>query len=126
MEKSKPKLLIIEDEEDQRLNFHDMLQEDYSLLIAKTGWEAVELFCRHYRDIDLILMDYWLSDMSGLDVYHKMNVCFTLIPPIIVITAFCTAEEIRHYMTEISAFAHLSKPFSELELRDTIKKALLS
>ncbi|WP_395049216.1 response regulator, partial [Flavobacterium sp.] len=79
-------LLIIEDNENSRKALRILIGNgDVKCLEAGTGKEALAIYEQH--DIDCIILDIGLPDMSGFDLIHKLeHVKGHNIPPIIIYT----------------------------------------
>lgn len=79
-------LLIIEDNENSRKAMRILIGNgDVKCLDAGTGKEALALYEQH--DIDCIILDIGLPDISGFDLIHKLeNIKGHNIPPIIIYT----------------------------------------
>lgn len=114
------KILVVEDDE---MNFIYLSQifkiAQIGIIRAITGYEAIEIV-KHDHDIDLILMDIQLPDISGIEVTKKIREIYPDIP-IIAQTAskseFETDSIIEAGCTDI-----LVKPFKMEELLSKIKK----
>ena len=82
-----PKLLVVEDNETNRMIFRDILTtEGYSVLEARTAEDAFEV--ARSQTPDLILMDIHLPGIDGLDavrVFRKNSETSSV--PIIAVTA---------------------------------------
>ena len=65
MNYAKPLILIVEDEEDQRDVFVELLSDTYTIILAKNGQEAIDQFSRYLNRIQLILLDINLPDING-------------------------------------------------------------
>jgi CheY-like chemotaxis protein/CHASE3 domain sensor protein len=79
-------LLIIEDSENSRKAMRILIGNgDVKCLEAGTGKEALALYEQH--DIDCIILDIGLPDMSGFDLIHQLEqVKGHNVPPIIIYT----------------------------------------
>jgi signal transduction histidine kinase len=125
------RILVVDDEEGMRLGviralgrhkfrFPDISEEvAFEVEAAETGEKALELV--HQRAPDILLLDYKLPGISGLDVLEKVNPQETGML-IIMITAYASLETA---VTAIKrgAYDFLAKPFTPDELRATVKKA---
>jgi CheY-like chemotaxis protein len=66
------KILIVDDRPENIFKLESILNEDHrTLLNATSGIEA--LLMAKLEPIDLILLDYHLDDMTGLDVARKLR-----------------------------------------------------
>lgn len=69
--KSKKKVLAVDDDGMELRNIKDILGDDYRLYFATSGARALEML--QENDYDVILLDYEMPQMSGLEVFKKMN-----------------------------------------------------
>jgi len=119
-----PTILIVDDEEDIRelIAVNLMREEDYKLLEAVTGLEALH-FARSAKP-DLIILDLMLPEMDGLTVYrHLREDPRTKTIPVIMLTARGRLEE-KITGLELGADDYLSKPFSPKELMLRVRNLL--
>ncbi|MBI4040317.1 MAG: PAS domain S-box protein [Deltaproteobacteria bacterium] len=120
--KPKPKILIVEDENNVALNIEQCLQNlDYKVCgIASTGQEAVEK--THSFHPNLVLIDIQLKGhLSGTEVAEKIISKFDI--PIIFLTAYADLKILQRAKT-VQPFGYILKPFKENELGTTIEIAL--
>jgi DNA-binding response OmpR family regulator len=69
-----PRVLIVDDDERWRISLSDTLQrEDFEVVGASTGSEAVQLV--HSNRFDLVILDVQLKGMDGIDGY---DVCLEI------------------------------------------------
>lgn len=121
----KPLILSVEDELGQQEIIRNMLEDDYELMFANTGQEAVSIFENHYADMALVLLDIQLPDMTGHELFKRFEaIAFMAIPNIVMVTAYNSPTEVVKSMTETGAFFHLPKPFGREELLDIVQKAI--
>jgi two-component system, chemotaxis family, chemotaxis protein CheY len=86
------KLLIAEDEQDLLVIYRMMLGDDYDVLEAQNGREAVDLWTR-FRP-DMVLMDIQMPVMSG-DAAIREILGVDPHAKILAVTAYCyTPEEL--------------------------------
>ncbi|KAF0127628.1 MAG: Response regulator receiver sensor signal transduction histidine kinase [Elusimicrobia bacterium] len=93
----------------------------FSVRSASTGAEALEEL--KARTPDIVLLDYKLPDMTGIDVLADAPGAADFLT--IMITAFASLE-VAVTATKRGAFDFLAKPFTPEELRATITKAARS
>lgn len=116
------KILVVDDEPKLLNMVSDYLKsEGYKVVQAHLGKAALDEALSPRADIDLIVLDLMLPDMSGLDVCrairNKSNV------PIIMLTA--KAEEVDKLIgLEMGADDYITKPFSLRELGARIRAVL--
>jgi PAS domain S-box-containing protein len=67
-------VLFVDDEEAIREVGEELLQAmGYSVLLARDGKEAIELYERNGDNIDIVLLDIVMPHMGGSEVYEKMK-----------------------------------------------------
>ncbi len=125
------KILIVDDEFGMRMGMKKSLQrykmvlpdvEDEIVLnleLAETGEEAVEKVKTFQPDV--MLLDYKLPEMSGLEVLDEVSSEDSEMA-IIMVTAYASLETAVSAIKR-GAFDFLAKPFEPAELRKTVEKA---
>ncbi|MFH1612784.1 MAG: response regulator, partial [bacterium] len=110
-------ILIIEDEPIQSEILHEILAlDDYSLSIAEDGFKAIELSKKQFFDI--LLCDYNLPDMNGLEVIHKILELSPESTPILI--TGLSSVEIAIKGLRAGIHDYLIKPVEPNELKKTI------
>lgn len=128
MENNDFKILIFEDEVVQRESLARYLKkQNFQVSLAENGKAGLELFKK--ESFDLILTDYKMPEISGLEVVKTVK---TLNPDTeaIVMTAYSTVENAVEVM-KAGAYDYLIKPINLAELLNLIhniqdKKVLIS
>lgn len=69
----KDKILIVDDSQMNREFLTDILCEDYEILLAKNGVEAIAMMKDHLSSLTLILLDLIMPEMDGFEVLTYMN-----------------------------------------------------
>ena len=69
----KQKILIVDDSEMNRSILADMLGEEYEIIEAVDGTEAVARLNIDSTDISLMLLDIVMPNMDGFEVLEVMN-----------------------------------------------------
>jgi two-component system, OmpR family, phosphate regulon response regulator PhoB len=117
------KILLADDQEELRLLLQAILEDgDYELLQAQSGPEALAL--TRQEKPALVVMDWMMPGMSGVDVAKALKMDpETGEIPIILLTARNRAEDRRAgFAAGVSEY--ISKPFSPLELIETVERLL--
>jgi K+-sensing histidine kinase KdpD len=117
--KEQKTLLVVDDEELIRDLCVSALQ-DYRLLVAKNGDEALDYLAA--EEVDIVLSDVVMPTISGLELLKKVkqerpNQAF------ILMTGYSNKETILHALKE-GADDFISKPINVLQLCTTVKKVL--
>jgi two-component system, cell cycle sensor histidine kinase and response regulator CckA len=67
-------ILLVDDEQSMRELGTELLQEvGYRVLAAKNGVEAVDIYRKHHREIDLVVLDLLMPLMDGGQAYIEMK-----------------------------------------------------
>ena len=122
MSNDKFRLMIIDDEEDMRFILRGFLEDDYEVVDAENGEDALQKL--PYYQPDLIIIDIMMPVMDGLDFAReaKKSPEFNAIPCI-----FLTALDSRENMMkgyETGADVYLTKPLVPERLIRNIKLSL--
>jgi len=117
-----PVLLFVDDHEDFREFMSDSLKDEYNVLIASNGQEALEQLKNN--DVNIVVSDVMMPVMSGTELCSriKTDINWSHIP-VILLTAR-TAEEYRIEGLEKGADDYLTKPFNFELLKLRIQKFL--
>jgi len=91
-------ILIVEDNEKNRKLLRDVLQfKGYRTIEAETGEDGVALAQQHKPD--LILMDYQLPGIDGIETFRRIrSEVSTAHIPIVAVTASAMPEEAKKMM----------------------------
>ena len=108
-----PQILIV----DEDAGYVESLSDAYRVVTVQTGRVAIERVKRR-SDIDLAVIEYRLSDMSGIDVMKEIK---DAEPSVLVIIATAYGdEEVAVEAFRSGARDYLKKPFSISELSSKI------
>lgn len=111
------RILIVDDEEDICMILSYSLQKaGYKTLIAHSAEEALENYELSIKnhEIDLILLDIMMGEMSGLEMAEKLK-SKNHIPPIIFLTALSDEDTVLQGF-KLGADDYISKPFRIAEV----------
>ncbi len=121
----KKQILVVEDNQDIReLVIQMLVFEDYDILTAKDGEEALELISLHR--FDLILLDIMLPSISGMEVLTKIRSAKdSQIKnlPVVMVTAKSLIGDIDAALLA-GATSYLVKPFRAAALKTKIQNIL--
>ncbi len=92
----------------------DMLGEEYEILEAENGLEAVSTIQKHHMEIDLLLLDIVMPEMDGFEVLTVMNRNNWIedIPVIMISAETAPAQIERAYNLGVTDF--ITRPFNAL------------
>lgn len=119
----KPTVLVVEDEPAQReILSYNLQSEGFEVVLAKDGEDA--LLCVSETPPDVILLDWMLPIISGIEVCRQLKSCSkTNMTPIIMLSARSEdVDKVRGLDT--GADDYLSKPYSVAELIARVRAQL--
>lgn len=112
-------ILIVEDNEKNRKLARDVLQfKGYRTIEAETGEDGVTLAMQHKPD--LILMDYQLPGIDGIEAFRRIRAAAaTAHIPIVAVTASAMPEEAKK-MKEAGFDGFQTKPINVKEFLQVV------
>jgi len=114
-------ILIVDDEKNYLVVLEAMLaSEGYEIVTTDNARDALHLV--RNADLDLVLTDMKMPGMSGMAL---LEACKNIKPelPVIMMTAYGTIEMAVEAMKK-KAYDYVTKPFQNVQLKLTIRKAL--
>ena len=122
-QKSKQVILIVEDNAELRTFINDCLSDNYTVLEAKNGVEAMSIL-NSGNMIDIIVSDILMPEMDGLELCNqiKSNISFSHLPLILLSAKTDTGTKINGLKK--GADVYMEKPFSIEQLKAQINSVL--
>ncbi len=103
-------VMVVDDEQRMRTLIKDFLaKKDYTVIEAKDGEEALEIFEAKQDSIDLILLDVMMPKLDGWSVLRQIRQTSKV--PIVMLTAR-GEEQDELFGFELGVDEYISKPFS--------------
>lgn len=117
-------IILVEDQSDLRWLLKRRLEiNGYTCLEAANGREALSLIHQH-PSIRLILSDYLMPEMNGLQLLHALRESPTIRKiPFILVTA-SWSDHLQHQALNAGALAILAKPYHHGELVQLLDQGL--
>ena len=107
-------ILVAEDVELQRDIMDEYLGDDYDIIFASDGVEAMEKLRSHKHEISLVLLDLYMPRMTGREVISEMQIDDDLMSiPVVFLTVDQDAEL---DCLRIGAMDFIPKPFPDIEI----------
>ncbi len=105
----KATLLVVDDNHDMRRYIRSLLKNEYKLLEAENGVEAMKIIEKH--QVDLIVSDLLMPEMDGLELSKRVkeNLATSHIPFLILTAVHSEENEKKCY--SIGVDEYLCKPF---------------
>ena len=118
----KPTLLLVDDEPTNLRVLRTVLHDDYRLLFAKSGEEALQLVAQQHPA--LILLDVMMPAMTGYEVCVRLkaNPATAAIPVIFVTALKDEVDETKGFA--VGAVDYIAKPVSPAIVRARVKTHL--
>lgn len=120
---SRHRILVAEDDEDtRRLNIEVLAGSGYKVDAAADGaiaWDVLQ-----FTGYDLLVTDYNMPRMSGIELLKKLRAAHMVLPVILVSGTMPTEKLKRHPWLQIDG--KLLKPYTPGELLATVRKVLHS
>lgn len=114
------KILIVDDDEGIRVSLKIVLERDgYEVLVAERGAEGIEIVRQFPEDIEMVISDFKMPGMDGLETLTEIS---RINPDIIriILTGYATLDRaIETVNLGIDGF--LTKPFNNNEIRASIR-----
>jgi PAS domain S-box-containing protein len=122
---SNAKLLLVDDEPLNLKLYEKMLKDfGFQIFTAANGFECLEKVGERFPD--LILLDWNMPVMDGIEALTKLKSSETTRDiPVLMITGVMTSAEDLSYAMSAGAIDFLKKPFDKLELSARVRNILL-
>jgi len=122
---NKPKILIVDDEPVNLMVLEYALCDDYQIITATTGEDAIKLAISENM-VDLILLDIMLPGMNGYEVISILSQkAETKNIPVIFVTAMRDLEAEEHGLN-LGALDYITKPFKLPIIKARIRNHILA
>ncbi len=116
----KPTILVVDDEPGARQSLEVILEDDYRVLSAESGREALKVLQR--ESIDLILLDVNMPDMDGLEVLCKIKEQDDEMD-VIMVSALNLARKAVDSI-RLGAYDYITKPYEPEDILSTVHRAI--
>ncbi|MBI4686342.1 MAG: sigma-54-dependent Fis family transcriptional regulator [Nitrospirae bacterium] len=114
------KILVVDDERAVRYSFERAFEDEYLIVTAENGLEAIDKVKQEHPDI--VLMDIKMPELNGIEALTRIK-ALSFNTPVIIMTAFGDTDTAIEAMKE-GAYDYITKPFENEELRMIIERAL--
>ena len=109
--KNKPRIMIVDDSEFNRAILSEILQEDYEIVEAESGREALHKLGEYGLGISLVLLDIIMPEMDGFEVLkHMTEEDWISNVPVIMISSEDSENYIRRAY-EMGVTDYINHPF---------------
>jgi DNA-binding NtrC family response regulator len=113
-------ILVVDDEHGVRQSFYMVLKDEFNVLLAESGTEAIDVFSKN--SVDLILLDILLPDIDGIELLERLK---ELDPNTEIIMVTAVKEiQIAVKAIKLGAYEYIAKPFVVDDVITLIHRAL--
>ncbi len=113
-------VMVVDDEEIIRLTTSLMLKKlGISSVVEENGMKALAYFKEHGDEIDLIILDSHMPEISGIELFHKIREIDSKVC-IAVSSGFVDSAE-REEFENIGMCGLLAKPFAVSDLKGLLE-----
>ena len=115
------KILIVDDEPANLRALERLFREDYEVLTASSGAEALELLRHH--EVALLITDQRMPEMTGIELLKNT---VSLRPRMVrmILTGYTDVDALVEAINCGQVYRYVTKPWSNEELRLTVRRAL--
>jgi signal transduction histidine kinase/DNA-binding response OmpR family regulator len=114
-------ILLVEDNQDMQNHIENLLEE-YSILFADNGSVAMNLLEKKDLSFHLIITDYMMPEMNGLE-FIRMLQDVKIDTPVIVLSALSDQFK-KQELFELGIYDYIHKPFNIKELKAGITNCI--
>jgi PAS domain S-box-containing protein len=116
-------ILVTDDNQDLRAYIASLLHNEFHVLEASTGIQALALI-HEYRHIDLVISDIMMPVMDGKELVRRLKADRSTHDIPVVLLSARAGEEAKIDGLDAGADDYLSKPFSSRELISRVRALL--
>ncbi len=114
------RLLVVDDEDGPRQALQIVFQEDYEVLVASSGREALDILA--VEGVDAAILDIRMAGMTGIELLQRIK-AFDPRAEILMLTAYGSMETARQAI-KYGACDYILKPFEVKTLRQAVAAAM--
>ena len=112
------RILVVDDDTMNLVRTKMILGEEYDVLLADSGMEALDKL--KWETVDLVLLDIEMPKLNGIETFERMQK-FSVKIPVIFLTASGDKDDVMSAI-KLGAVNYLKKPFLPQELLKRVAK----
>ena len=116
----KPHILVVDDEPAARQSLEVILEDNYEVLSAGSGQEALETL--HKIPVDLILLDVNMPEMDGLETLRRIKEQEEEVD-VIMVSALNLARKAVDAI-KLGAYDYITKPYEPEDILSTVARVM--
>ena len=110
----KKRILVVDDVSMNLMRTKMILGQEYQVVLAESGLEALNKLQEEEEQIDMVLLDIDMPEMNGIETFERMK-DFAADIPVIFLTASGAEDDVVSAI-RLGAVNYLKKPFRPQEL----------
>ena len=110
----KKRILVVDDDSMNLMRTKMILGQEYQVVLADSGLEALNKLQEEEEQIDMVLLDIDMPEMNGIETFERMK-DFAADIPVIFLTASGAEDDVVSAI-RLGAVNYLKKPFRPQEL----------
>ncbi len=122
---AKPRVMIVDDEPGHLSSMKSLLSEEYDVIAAQDGNEALEIIngMEHPGKLNVIISDQRMPGLTGVELFERL---FSQIPDTvrIILTAHADVPVILDAVNRAKIYEFILKPFEPATLLMSIRRAI--
>ena len=115
----RPTVLVVDDESGPREAFRLVLEDEFNVLTAESGWAALDAL--RQNAVDVITLDLMMPAISGIETLKRIRKIDADVE--VVIVSAMAAPDATSECRRLRAFEVLAKPFSRAEILSAADRA---
>ncbi|WP_315852004.1 hybrid sensor histidine kinase/response regulator [Tautonia rosea] len=119
--RSRPVLLVVDDEPEVLRSLFDLFRLDYRVLTASRGAEALEILGR--ETVSVIMSDQRMPEMTGVEFLSQARVIRPEATRLLI-TGYADLKAVIDAINEGHVFRYIAKPWDPEELATVIRQAV--
>ena len=124
MSSKRANILIVDDDAMNRTVLSDLLCDEYDIIEAKNGDEAIQILEKNAKDITLVLLDIVMPGRDGLEVLEVMNEKGWIKgTPVVMISAETSCEPVeKAFALGVTDFIY--RPFDQMIVQTRVRNTI--
>ncbi len=115
-------ILVVDDDPESRMTYSEILSDSGYTVIARSDGTSALSAVREVSSIDLVITDYRMPDMSGLDLIKNLRKVLPTVQ-MIMLTAYGNIETYFR-SRDFGVFEFVNKPVRKRELERIVRAAI--
>lgn len=116
-------VLYVDDEEVNLLLFKSTFRRDFNILTANSPKKGLELL--ESNEVDVVITDQRMPDMTGVDLLRHINTIYNDIPPSrLMVSGYAPDEAINEGFENLKLYRFIPKPWNADLLKQIILESI--